>query len=174
VRDEKGAYSPAKVQFIGVEGTETPNFGTPLRAHGGDHQYQTHDGQFAQQIPPGKYLVRITHGPEYDLEEQRIEVAKGATVDVRATLKRTVDTRGWVSADYHSHTTQSGDNYCGSNDRIINLAAEQIEFAPSTEHNRISDWQPDIERLGLSRYLKTVIGLELTGSAQHLNAFPLR
>jgi hypothetical protein len=43
IRDESGNYSPGKVQFIGVDGTETPDFGTGYRAHGGSHQYQTHD-----------------------------------------------------------------------------------------------------------------------------------
>ncbi len=174
IRNEKGERSPGKAHFIGVEGTETPNFGTGYRVHGGDHQYQTHDGQFTQQIPPGEYLVRITRGPEYDMVERRILVGKAETVQVEAVMKRTVDTRGWISTDFHSHSTPSGDNYCATDDRITNLVAEHIEFAPATEHNRIYDWQPHIERLGLSRHLKTIVGLELTGSFQHLNAFPLK
>jgi hypothetical protein len=174
IRDESGKYSPAKVQFLGVDGTETPDFGTGYRVHGSNHQYQTHDGRFAQQTPPGQYLLRFTRGPEYDLVEQRIEVAKGQTVDVQATLKRTVDTRGWVSTDFHAHSTPSGDNYCATDDRIINIAAEHVEFAPTTEHNRIYDWQPHIERLGLTSYIKTIIGMELTGSGIHMNAFPLK
>lgn len=174
IRDEAGDYSPAKVQFIGLQGTETPHFGTEYRAHGGDHQYQVHDGQFTQQVPPGRYLLRITRGPEHDLVERTIDVRKGETVEVEAVLKRTVDTTGWVSTDFHSHTTVSGDNYCRIEDRLINLVAEHIEFAPTTEHNRIFDWAPYIERMGLTRHLRTVVGLELTGSGPHLNAFPLR
>lgn len=174
IRDEQGNPSAGKVQFIGVDGTETPNFGTGYRVHGGDHQYQTHDGKVRQQTPPGNYLLRITRGPEYDLVEKRITVAKGQTVQVSASLKRVVDTRGWVSTDFHAHSSPSGDNYCGTDDRIINFAAEQIEFAPTTEHNRIYDWQPHIERLGLTKELKTIIGIELTGAFQHLNAFPLK
>jgi hypothetical protein len=78
-----------------------------------------------------------------------------------------------VSTDYHAHSTPSGDNYCSTRDRIINFAAEHIEFAPTTEHNRIYDWSSDIDRLGLSSQLRTVIGLELTGRGQHFNSFPL-
>ena len=173
IKDAGGHPSPGKVQFIGVDGTETPNFGTDYRAHGGNHQYQTHNGQVTQQVPPGKYLLRVSRGSEYDVVEERIEVAKGQTVSVDATLKRTVDTTGWISTDYHAHSTPSGDNYCNTNDRVINLAAEHIEFAPTTEHQRIYDWGPHIERLGLSRYIKTVPGIELTGSGQHFNSFPL-
>jgi hypothetical protein len=174
IRDERGDLSPAKVQFLGMDGTPDPDFGTEYRAHGNRHQYQTHDGRFTQQIPPGKYLVRVSHGPEFDLFEARIDVAKGQTVDVKAVLQRTVDTAGWVSTDYHAHSTPSGDNYCNTNDRLINFAAEHIEFAPTTEHNRIYDWEPHIDRLGLSSRIRTVIGMELTGSGQHFNSFPLR
>jgi len=174
IRDEQGNPSPGKVQFIGVDGTATPNFGTSYRVHGGDHQYQTHDGNVIQQTPPGNYMLRITRGPEYDIVERKVTVAKAQTLRIEATLKRSVDTRGWVSTDFHAHSSPSGDNYCGTDDRIINFAAEHIEFAPTTEHNRIYDWQPHIERLGLARHLKTIIGIELTGAFQHLNAFPLK
>ncbi len=173
VRDSSGAPSPAKIQFLGRDGTKTPNFGTEYRVHGNSHQYQTHDGRFEQQIPAGDYLVRITRGPEFDLYEQEISVAAGKTVEINVSLRRSVDTAGWVSTDFHAHSTPSGDNYCNTNDRIINFAAEHIEFAPTTEHNRIYDWEPHINRLSLSDVLKTVPGIELTGSGQHFNAFPL-
>jgi hypothetical protein len=173
IKDAGGRPSPGRVQFIGVDGTKTPNFGTDYRAHGGNHQYQTHDGRVTQQVPPGKYLLRVTLGSEYDIVEERIEVAKGQTVSVDATLKRSVDTAGWISTDYHAHSTPSGDNYCNTTDRIINLAAEHIEFAPTTEHQRLYDWAPHIERLGLSSRIKTVPGIELTGSGQHFNSFPI-
>ena len=58
-------------------------------------------------------------------------------------------------------------------DRLINLAAEHIEFAPTTEHNRIMDWAPTIRSLGLEGEISTIPGMELTGSGPHLNAFPL-
>lgn len=174
IRDEGGNPSPGKVQFIGIDGTPTPNFGTDYRVHGGNHQYQTHDGVVTQQVPPGSYLLRVTLGPEHDLVERRIEARPGETVDVEAALKRTVDTTGWISTDYHAHSTPSGDNYCNTRDRIINFAAEHIEFAPTTEHQRLYDWAPQIEALGLAERIKTIPGIELTGSGQHFNAFPIR
>ncbi len=172
IRDADGAASPGKVQFIGVDGTETPNFGTDYRAHGGNHQYQTHDGRAMQQVPPGSYLLRVTLGPEHDLVERRVDVGSGETVAVEVALERTVDTAGWISTDFHAHSTPSGDNYCSTRDRIINFAAEHVEFAPTTEHQRLYDWTPWIEALGLASRLKTVPGIELTGSGQHFNSFP--
>jgi hypothetical protein len=174
IRDAAGNPSPGKVQFIGVDGTETPNFGTDYRVHGGNHQYQTHDGRVRQQVPPGSYLLRVTLGPEHDLVERRVRVAPGKTEEVEVALERTVDTQGWISTDYHAHSTPSGDNYCNTRDRIINFAAEHIEFAPTTEHQRLYDWSSQIEQLGLSGRIKTIPGIELTGSGQHFNAFPIK
>lgn len=174
VTDAQGRPSPCKVQFLGRDGTPTPDFGTEYRAHGNNHQYQSHDGRFTQQAPPGKYLVRISRGPEFDVIERNIEVAAGQTVEVAAVLQRTVDTAGWVATDFHAHSTPSGDNYCKTDDRIINFAAEHLEFIPTTEHNRLYNWEPHIQRLGLESHLKTIVGIELTGRGQHFNSFPLQ
>ena len=60
--------------------------------------------------------------------------------------------------------------------RVLNLAAEGIEFAPSTEHNRLDSYQDLIESLGLARFLKSCTGIELTNEpfrVNHHNAFPL-
>ena len=101
-----------------------------------------------------------------------ITLKEGGSEHLSVTLKRLVDTTGWVSTDFHNHSTPSGDNQTKTDDRIINLAAEQVEFAPTTEHNRLYDWTPHIEALGLSAFLHSVPGVELTGSGTHFNAFP--
>jgi hypothetical protein len=137
-------------------------------------QYHSERGQFRVALPPGKYAVTVTRGIEYSHLTRIVTLEPEATVTFEGTLQRLVDTTGWVSADYHNHSTPSGDNTCGTADRIINLAAEQVEFAPTTEHNRLYDWRPHIERLGLSEEVQTVPGIELTGSGPHLNAFPFR
>jgi hypothetical protein len=117
----------------------------------------------------------ITHGIEHSHLVREVTVKEGAFAPVAGQLQRLVDTRGWVSTDFHNHSTPSGDNQCGTDDRIINLAAEHIEFAPTTEHNRLYDWTPHIKKLGLTAHLSTIVGLELTGggAGSHHNAFPL-
>lgn len=174
ISDVQGRPIPCKVQFIGVGGTPSPNLGPENRAHGCRDQYHSENGRFKVALAPGRYRVVVTRGIEFSHIATEVEVPQGQMVAVQGQLKRLVDTTGWVSADYHNHSTPSGDNTCGTDDRIINLAAEQIEFAPTTEHNRLYDWQPHIEKLGLSRELSTVPGLELTGSGPHLNSFPFK
>ena len=169
--DGKGI--PCKAQFNALEGTPKVNLGPTDRAHGCVDQYHSERGDFRVPLPPGKYEVVVTRGPEFSHHRQEIDLQDGATVSIEASLERLVDSTGWISADYHNHSTPSGDNTCGTDDRIINLAAEQIEFAPTTEHNRLYDWRPHIEKLGLSAHLQTIPGMELTGRGAHFNCFPL-
>jgi hypothetical protein len=174
IRNSAGAGIPCKAQFIGINGTKNPNLGPDWRAHGCLDQYFSEKGQFRVQLDPGEYEIVVTHGIEFSHLRQNIRLAEGASVKVTGALRRLVDTTGWVSTDYHNHSTPSGDNVCGTDDRLISLAAEHIEFAPTTEHNRIYDWTPHIKRLGLEKEIYTVPGLELTGSGTHFNTFPLK
>jgi hypothetical protein len=163
-----------KAQFLARGGTEIVNLGPQNRAHGCLDQYHSERGDFRVALPPGQYRVIVTRGIEYGHLAQDITLAPGQTFEFGGKLKRLVDTTGWVSADYHNHSTQSGDNTCGTPDRIINLAAEHYEFAPTTEHNRLYDWRPIIKDLGLSAEIQTVPGMELTGRFAHFNAFPFK
>ena len=172
ITDEKGRSIPCKAQFNALGDTPKVNLGPTDRARGCVDQYFSETGKFRVSLPPGKYEVIVTHGAEYQHTRDEVDLTPGSTWTKTAVLKRVVETPGWVSTDYHNHSTPSGDNTCGTDDRLINLAAEQIEFAPTTEHNRLYDWLPHIERLGLSPYLKTVSGMELTGSGAHFNSFP--
>ncbi len=174
VKDDQGRSTPCKAMFEGIDGTPSPNLGPVMRAHGCADQYHSEKGEFTVQVPAGKYRVRVVRGSEYSSLQQDVSLEQGQEGVVQGILNRVVDSKGWVSADFHNHSTQSGDNICGTDDRITNLAAEMIEWAPTTEHNRFYDWRPHIDRLGLGDYLNTIPGIELTGSRQHVNAFPFK
>ena len=173
ITDESGKPIPCKAHFAPLD-KEAPklDLGPKWRAHGCVDQYMSENGQFTQQLPPGKYRVVVVRGPEYSHLEQEVTVEPAKEFVFKGTLKRIVDTKGWISADFHNHSTPSGDNVCDTDGRLINIAAENVEFTPTTEHNRFYDWEPTIKALGLDSYIKTVKGIELTGSRQHVNAFP--
>lgn len=174
IADAEGRSIPCKAHFEPLDANAPKlDLGPKERAHGCVDQYHSEKGQFTVQLPPGKYRVFVVHGPEYDHIEKEIELKAEQEVLLKGRLTRVVDTHGWISMDPHNHSTPSGDNVCNTDGRLINLAAEQIEFAPTTEHNRLYDWRPFIEKLGLSPYLQTVSGMELTGSRAHFNCFPL-
>lgn len=174
ITDEEGGDTPCKVQFNPREGTAKPELGPTNRAHGCVDQWHSATGKFDVALPPGEYRIVVTRGPEFDSIARDIVLEPGQKIDFAGELIRSVDTKGWVSCDFHNHSTPSGDNTCGTDDRLINLAAEHIEFAPTTEHNRLYDWMPHISKLGLSKFLATVPGMELTGRGAHFNTFPLK
>ncbi len=174
IKDERGTSIPCKAQFLGINGTKSPDLGPDNRAHGCKDQFHSEDGSFQVQLDPGEYRIVVTHGVEFSHLAKEIKLEAGKTVKIAGILKRLVDSKGWVSTDYHNHSTPSGDNTCGTDDRVINLAAEQIEFAPTTEHNRLYDWTPHIAKLGLGREINTVPGTEFTGTMAHMNMFPVK
>ncbi|MEM7316671.1 MAG: CehA/McbA family metallohydrolase, partial [Planctomycetota bacterium] len=174
--DESGLPIPAKVQFIGIEGTKSPDYGPTSAIYAVRNAVYTANGKFEQPIDPGKYRVIVSHGPEYDADFREIEVTAGKLVQLSATLPRVVDTTGWISSEFHSHSTPSGDNVSHQTGRVLNLLAEHLEFAPCTEHNRIDTYSDDLELLGATRWMATCTGMELTGGPlpiNHQNAFPL-
>lgn len=57
-------------------------------------------------LPPGKYTVRFTRGPEYLLQTKELIVPEGVpSMEVSYQLKRWVNMAklGWYSADHHLH-----------------------------------------------------------------------
>ncbi|TDU81880.1 hypothetical protein EI77_01192 [Prosthecobacter fusiformis] len=173
ITDESGLSIPCKAHFEPLD-KDTPklDLGPKERAHGCVDQYHSEKGQFTVGLPAGKYRVVVVRGPEYGHLAKDVTVEPHKEFVFKGTLKRLVDTTGWISADFHNHSTPSGDNVCDTDGRVINIAAEHLEFAPTTEHNRFFDWEPTIQALGLSPFIKTVKGVEMTGSRQHINAFP--
>src|SRR6185295_11953015 len=98
-----------------------------------------------------------------------VSVARSKVNPLAAQLKRSVDTRGWLSADFHSHSTPSGDNTASQRGRVLNLLAEHIEFAPCTEHNRITVYDPHLEHFKAFDRMLTCPGIEVTGRPLPIN-----
>ena len=177
VVDGQGKGIPCKVAFHGIEGTESPDFGPDSGAYGVQNVQYTANGEFKAELAPGQYEVLISHGPETDLVTQKIKVEQGESTPIQATLERVVDTPGWISADFHSHSSPSGDNTGSQRGRVLNLLAEHVEFGPCTEHNRISTYMPHLRALKAVPLMATCPGMELTGNPlviNHQNAFPLK
>ena len=176
ITDESGDPIPCKVAFHGIDATASPYFGPDSAAVGVQNLHYSHTGEFRQEIGPGKYEVIISRGPEYDAIVKRIEVAAGEDTQLTAKLVRVVDTTGWISSDFHSHSTPSGDNTASQLGRVLNLLCEHLEFAPCTEHNRIDSYTPHLKQLKVEHLMATCTGMELTGNplpVNHQNAFPL-
>ncbi len=176
VVDAAGEPIPCKVIFEGLDSTASPDFGPDSRAVSSGNVLYTANGAVKQELGPGKYELIFSRGPEYDAVFEQVEVKAGEETHVQATLNRVVDSKGWVSTEYHSHSSPSGDNTSDQRGRVLNLLCEHLEFAPCTEHNRIDSYAPHLKQLKAERWMATCTGMELTGGPlpiNHQNAFPL-
>ncbi|WP_406699215.1 CehA/McbA family metallohydrolase [Singulisphaera sp. Ch08] len=176
ITDADGQAIPCKVQFIGRDETKSPDFGPDSGEHAVKNAYYSHDGRFRRDLEPGSYDVIVSYGPEHDAVFTKLEAKRGQETLLEAKLVRSVKTDGWISSDFHSHSSPSGDNTGSQFGRVLNLLCEQIDFAPCTEHNRLSTYEPHLKRLGAERRMATCVGMELTGlplPLNHQNAFPL-
>jgi hypothetical protein len=126
-------------------------------------------------VRPGTYEVWVSRGPEFDVHRQQVEVFPGDTATVTARLERVVDTTGWIAGDMHLHSIQSIDAAMPLPERVLQLAAEGVEWAVATDHNFITDYAPTIEALGLRDFMLSSVGLEMTTlETGHFNGYPLR
>lgn len=175
VREKGAGFVPARIVLRGVGGTPDPDWGED--AYDGaslDVLYADRDGE--RPVPPGKYHVIVTRGFEYTLHEADVTVQRGKTTDVEAQLERVVDTHGWIAADLHVHAVPSPDAPALLTDRVRTLAASGVEVAVATDHNAITDYGPAIRERGLSPWLASVVGDEVTTRGVplgHFNVFPL-
>jgi len=130
-----GARLPVKIELRGRDGTPNPFLGPQKRANGAANLFFSARGTDTFPVPPGDYAVHVSRGPEFELEVVPVKVAVGETARVTARLRRAFTTPGWITADFHNHSTGSGDSAVAQQARVLNLAGAGIEFAPATEHN---------------------------------------
>lgn len=176
VVDQTGTAIPCKVEFRPAADAPVPNFGPESAEFGVKNLRYAPHGRGSQSLPPGSYSLTFSHGPEFDAVFETVEVKSGESTPVSVTLKRSVDTSGWVSSDFHSHSTPSGDNTSSQLGRVLNLVCEHLEFAPCTEHNRVDTYQHHFDALKIGKFISSTTGMELTGSPlplNHQNVFPL-
>jgi len=176
VTDAAGDAIPCKIEFVPRGDAPAPWFGPETADFGVKSLCYAAQGKLSRTVPPGTYDVWISHGPEYDAAWPEVVVPPGGTVELRQSLARVVDTSGWISSDFHSHSSPSGDNTGSQLGRVLNLLCDHIEFAPCTEHNRVDTYQPHIDMLDAARFISSCSGMELTGSPlplNHQNAFPM-
>ena len=169
-----GAALPARLTVRGVAPTPDPNLGPWHVAHGAANVAYTASGEGALELPPGRYKVLASHGLEWSVFEQEIDVTDALGAVLRAPLARAIATPEWLACDFHLHADPSGDSEVPLRDRVIALLAEGIEFAVATDHNHVTDYGPSISELGASSLINAARGVEITTSGWgHFNAYPL-
>jgi len=169
-----GQPMSARARIIGIGDTPSPDLGPRHRAAGAENVVVTAEGESIIPAEPGEYRILVSHGPEWSLHDQEVEVTKTFRPDVQADLKRLIKTRDWIACDLHVHAAPSYDSLVSLEDRVASLAAEGIRFAVPTDHNRVTDYAPAIQTTKLDDF-GTVPGVEITTWAPefgHFNVFP--
>ncbi|MCB9556251.1 MAG: hypothetical protein H6707_09135 [Deltaproteobacteria bacterium] len=145
------------------------------RADGTNHVILSASGSGTAQLPPGTYEVIASRGMEYDITRRFVRLRAGSVARLTTTLRRVVDSGGWISADFHVHGPNSLDSSLDATDRITSYAAEGVELVSSSDHDQLTDYAPTAFALGLRNWLKTQVGLEVsTLDYGHFLGFPLR
>ena len=134
----------------------------------------TGNGRARIGVRTGRYAVFATHGFEYGVASQQIEVRAGDSRPIALRITHEVATPGLVSCDTHIHTlTHSGHGDATVEERMLTLAGEGIELPIATEHNLHADYSEAARRMGVAALFTPVIGNEVTTPTGHFNIFPI-
>ncbi len=168
---------PARVQVIPASGdvlAPPTEYGEHEVTGGRIHVAFTPDGRVSLPIAPGDYDVIVSHGYEYSLHQERVTVVAGETLTRSVSLVHSVDTTGWLCADYHIHTTRSPDADDDADVKVLGLVADGLEIPVRSEHEYADDFAPNIARLGLTQWAHGLAGEEMTTWVWgHFGVFPL-
>ncbi len=174
VVDEQNRPVPAKVTFIG-EGALRPAFGDSYVPGGHSEVAFAPYGRAEVVLAPGEYVAIASRGLEYELGESAPFTVTDTGVNrLRLQVWRSVDTTGFVSADFHVHAINSFDSGTRLSDRVATMVCEGVEFFTSSDHDFLTDYGPVVEDLGLEEWVRTAVGLETTTlEIGHYIGFPL-
>jgi hypothetical protein len=144
-------------------------------------EYVGVSGETQVLLPPGKYEVIVSRGPEFSVwpntwpkSGQPIDLTEN-DAQVTATVARVIDSTGWMSADLHVHAVNSSDSTISNASRVANFLAEGVDVLLSTDHDHITDFAPTVKALGAEQLIATMMGEEVTSfSHGHFNAYPVQ
>ncbi len=124
-------------------------------------------------VKPGHYKVLVSRGPEYEqFIVDDLEVVAGQTAQVIAKLLRSVDTTGYLSADFHQHTMGSLDAAPTHLEKVGENLAENVEIAAITDHDNMTSYTPAITQLGVGKWIRSLDGDEVSvNGVGHFNIF---
>ena len=171
-----GIALPAKLSLLNTPVSpdwDGPDLGDASSLAGG-YAILSPTGAGSLEVPPGNYELWISRGTEYDVSVQPITITAGVTTNVNAALLRSVDSTGWISSDLHVHAANSFDSGVTFETRIQQSAAEGLEYPVATDHDYHSDMTSAITSTGLTSWVGTMPGNELTTNDWgHFNAYPV-
>ena len=167
---------PVRVQII----PETPlaeapaSFGIQGENDGRIWQDFAITGTSRLPVPPGKHRVVVSHGYEYEISDTTVVAEAGKTSLVPVTLEHSVDSTGVMCGDFHIHSNFSPDSDDDVEEKVRGAIADGLDIACSSEHEWIIDFQPVIQKLGMTKWAFGMSSEELTTFAWgHFGVIPI-
>jgi hypothetical protein len=115
------------------------------------------------EVPPGRYQIVATAGPEHTLAMIEVELVGGEITPITLSLQRLLLVPvGWVTADLHVHGRASFDSGIPDDDRVRTFAAAGVQVIAATDHDVIGDYSETVRALGLEGSIAVLGGLEAT------------
>jgi hypothetical protein len=117
-----------------------------------------------------------------EVKDNIATVTAGQETKLDFALERVIDTKGYVSADFHVHSARSNDTSLPLEDRVGSYVTENVEVIVSTDHNYITDFAPVLRKMAVDSLTKSIVGEEITTNLPnpvfpdgfgHHNVFPL-
>lgn len=134
----------------------------------------TGNGRAVFGLPAGQYTVYAGRGFAYSLDSTTLTLKPGDKVRKQLTIRREVQTPGYVSCDTHIHTlTHSGHGDSTLDERLVTVAGEGIELPIATDHNVHIDYEPAAVKQQVRQHFTPVIGNEVTTAFGHFCVFPV-
>jgi hypothetical protein len=172
VTDTTGRGIEARLRLEGRWLTATPALGPVHDAAGaGDTVLVPPDGR-AIELERGSYRAIASRGPEWSLATREIDIDAARAHELVLVLRRERSIAGYVPCDLHLHSEGSPDSRVSFDDRLLSIAAEGIEVAVISEHNRVVD----LRERASARGLTTLVGVEVTTwepAFGHFNVYPV-
>ncbi|NRB40988.1 MAG: CehA/McbA family metallohydrolase [Pseudomonadales bacterium] len=182
---------PARLIFIGLNGTANPDFSNRLTSQVSEdaptlntlsRTGHIHDLKKIL-LAPGQYLVIASRGMEYSVIKTHIKLSAGQTKTLSlARPKHELPMKEWLAADFHVHAAPSFDSSMPIDERLRSFIANGSDVLISSEHNRIVSYQKNLKRLGFEQQMHIIDGVEFTGLSRsasapytngHSNIFPV-
>ncbi len=178
IRNDRGEPIPGRLTFVGSGPPGTNLF--PNHAAAPQELAMRKDLIYSLSgigritVPVGNYRVFASRGLEWSLDQTDLEIKPEVEASFEAVLRPEIDTKGWVSADFHLHTlTYSGHGDANLEERMISILGEGLEVAVATDHNHHTDFTPTLAQLGATGQVLPIVGNEISTPLGHFNSFPL-
>ena len=158
---------------LAVPSTLRAAFGLPTSGNPG--WVWTGDGEVVASLLPGEYDLVVTHSWRHGrVSIEDVVLTSGLDTAVTVVLPEVVARDGWLAVDSHLHAAPSTDGKLPMEDRLITCAAAGVDLPINTDHDRMADYRPLNEALGLSDRMQNMPGVEISSVRRgHFNLFPV-